>query len=94
MGTVVPVTIRYTEKDGEMPKCDFVSKREQFVNEFKGTLDTAMRDSQDLITEVITLFETKKSLTKADKENIISKLTQLSYNCRLGDIGLRNILRF
>ena len=94
MGTGVPVTIRYTEKDGEMPKCDFVSKREQFVNEFKGTLDTAMRDSQDLITEVITLFETKKSLTKADKENIISKLTQLSYNCRLGDIGLRNILRF
>lgn len=35
-GTGIPVTIRYTEKDGKIPPCDFVSKREQFTDEFKG----------------------------------------------------------
>ena len=35
MGSGVPVTIRWTEKDGKIPPCDFVSKREQFADEFK-----------------------------------------------------------
>ncbi len=29
-GSGVPITIRYTEKDGRMPECNFVSKREHF----------------------------------------------------------------
>lgn len=80
MGSGVPVTIRWTEKDGQIPPCDFVSKREQFVDEFKEKLNDTMDDSQTLIKEVGELFNQKKALTKADKDSILKKLTQLSYN--------------
>ena len=35
MGSGVPVTVRWTERDGRIPDCDFISKREQFADEFK-----------------------------------------------------------
>lgn len=81
-GTGIPCTIRYTEKDGQIPKCDFVSKRKQFINEFKGQTDKAMEESKGLINEIADLFSSKKTLTKADKENILKKLDKLN-----SDIG-------
>ena len=81
-GTGVPVTIRYTEKDGQISECDFVSKREQFTGEFKEQTDKAMEKSQELINEVAEMFSSKKTLTKADKEGILRKLSMLS-----SDIG-------
>lgn len=80
MGSGVPVTIRWTEKDGRIPKCDFVSKREQFAGEFKEQVNKTMDDSQNLIKEVAELFNQKKALTKADKENVLKKLSKLSQN--------------
>lgn len=77
-GTGIPVTIRYTEKDGEIPPCDFVSKREQFTGEFKETTNKTMEKSKELINEVAELFSSKKTLTKADKENILKKLNMLN----------------
>ena len=79
-GTGVPVTIRYTEKDGKIPQCDFVSKREQFTGEFKEQTNKAMEKSKELINEVAELFSSKKTLTKADKENILKKLNMLNYD--------------
>ncbi len=79
-GTGIPVTIRYTENDGEIPPCDFVSKREQFTGEFKEQTDKAMEKSKELINEVAELFSSKKTLTKADKENILKKLNMLNYD--------------
>ena len=81
-GTGIPVTIRYTEKDGEIPPCDFVSKREQFTGEFKEQTNKTMKESKELISEVAELFSSKKTLTKADKENILKKLNMLD-----SDIG-------
>ena len=78
MGSGVPVTIRWTEKDGKIPSCNFVSKREQFVNEFRDKRKKATEDSQHIIQEVAELFEQKKSFTKADKEDILRKLFKLS----------------
>lgn len=77
-GTGIPCTIRYTEKDGKIPPCDFVSKREQFTDEFKGKIEDAMNESQQLIHDVADLFSQKKSLTKADKEAVMNKLRKLS----------------
>lgn len=77
-GSGIPCTIRYTEKDGKIPECDFVSKREQFTNEFKEKTEGAMNDSQQLIQDVADLFSQKKTLTKADKECILGKLKKLS----------------
>lgn len=79
-GTGIPVTIRYTEKGGKIPPCDFVSKREQFTGEFKEQTDKAMEKSKALINEVAELFSSKKTLTKADKENILTKLNMLNFD--------------
>ena len=88
-GTGIPVTIRYTEKDGKIPPCDFVSKRQQFTDEFKGKTKNAMNESQQLIHYVTDFFSQKKALTKADKEAVISKLRKLSMDlgCNLDFIA-------
>ena len=78
----IPVTIRLTEKDGQIPECDFVSKREQFTDEFKEKRKQVMDNSQQLIQDIADLFSQKKTLTKAEKEHIMEKLNML-YN----DIG-------
>ena len=78
MGTGVPVTICRTEKDGRIPPCDFVSKREQFVNEFKEKRKKATEDSQQIIKDISELFSQKKTLTKADKDAILNKLHHLN----------------
>ena len=77
-GNGIPCTIRYTEKDGKIPECDFISKRKQFTDEFKSQTEDTMNESQQLIQDVTDLFSQKKALTKADKESIISKLRKLS----------------
>lgn len=46
MASGVPVTIRWTEKDGRIPDCDFVSKREQFADKFKEKRKEATMESQ------------------------------------------------
>lgn len=78
MGSGVPVTIRWTEKDGKIPECNYVSKREQFVEEFKGKREKAVEGSQQLIQDIYELFEKKKNLTKSDRQEVMSKLQQLS----------------
>lgn len=78
MGSGVPVTIRWTEKDGRIPSCDFVSKREQFTDEFKEKRREVTEESQRIIQDVSNLFNQKKTLTKADKQEILSKLSKLS----------------
>ena len=39
-----------------------------------------MKKSNELINEVVELFSSKKTLTKADKENILKKLNMLNYD--------------
>lgn len=77
MASGVPVTIRWTEKDGRIPECDFVNKREQFADEFKEKRQNATMMSQQIIKDVTELFN-QKTLTKADKQEIISKLSNLN----------------
>lgn len=79
MGSGVPVTVIFTEKDGRVPECDFISKRQQFVDEFSEKRKKAMKNSQDLINKVTELFQ-KKSLNKADREEILKELYSLNIN--------------
>lgn len=78
MGSGVPVTIRWTEKDGRIPPCDFISKREQFIDEFKEKRKEATKESQQLIQDITDLFNSKKTLTKADRVAILRKLSSLN----------------
>ena len=77
-GTGIPITIRFTEKDGRIPRCDFVSKRQQFVEEFEEERKSITEGSEQLLKDVESLFMSKKTFTKADKEDIIKKLQKLS----------------
>lgn len=80
MGSGVPVTIRWTEMDGQISPCDFISKREQFANEFKEKRQKVTDESQQIIKDVIELFSQKKTITKADRESILSRLSMLGMN--------------
>lgn len=74
MGDGVPCTIRFTEMDGYMPECKFTSKIEQYKREFSTQLsDTEIQLSKGIET-VQEIFDTKKSLSKADKETILNIL--------------------
>lgn len=79
MGSGVPVTLRFTEKDGYIPKCSFDNKRKQFSKEFNDKLKKANTDTNDLIKTVTELFN-KKSLTKEDKKLVLSALNKISSN--------------
>ena len=82
MGSGVPVTIRWLRNEGQIPDCPFVDKRKMFEDEFEQHVNETNEGVVDLINEIETLFSNKKSLTKADRETILSKL-----NILRNDIG-------
>lgn len=78
IGDGVPVTIRYTEKDGYVKEKPFVSKQEQFEQEFAEHLEDINQDAISTIDEVRELFCSKKSIGKGDREQILKKLEHLT----------------
>lgn len=69
----VPVTIRRIngKRMKDPPKTDV---RGVFENEFKETLKKSTEEINAAIEKVTTLLETKKNVTKADKESILQNL--------------------
>lgn len=82
MGDGVPCTIMFTERDGYMPACDFISKIEQFRGEFSDHLSGIKNNLDENIKAVEEILETRKTLRKSDREAILSAL----YSARQ-DIG-------
>ena len=77
VGDGVPCTIRFTEKDGYVNDRPFVSKQEQFEQEFADHLSDIKQEASNTIDEVKEIFE-KKSIGKGDKEQILKKLEHLA----------------
>lgn len=77
MGSGVPVTIRYIKGEGSVEPCPFVDKKQLFEEEFKHKLDEANATTNQLISNVEKLFTDKKTLTKKDKEEVLSMLTKI-----------------
>lgn len=77
IGDGVPVTVRFTEKDGHVEERPFIGKREQFENEFAEHLEEIKTDVASAKAEIEELFESKKSIGKADKEMIMEKLNHI-----------------
>lgn len=73
MGAGVPVTLRRLN-DQYIEPCPFVDKREQFSNEFRNDMNELSKKLSETTKEVEELIENKKTLTKADKEKILSTL--------------------
>lgn len=77
MGAGVPVTLRYTEKDGRIDPPEFESKTQQYKDEFKQhmtDINSNMIDTQNRIDELLE----KKTLTKSEKKEIHTLLAMLS----------------
>lgn len=74
--TGVPVTITNigTERLDDPP---ILNKREIFNEEAEEVVSKTKQRANDIIAKVQNLFESKKSLTKKDKEEILSELNQL-----------------
>lgn len=73
----VPVTITYTEKDGNIPSIEkFVDKRTQYLDEFREKNKESVAEIRDLIDNVRDVFA-KKTMTKKDKENVLDMLLQI-----------------
>ena len=63
VGDGVPCTIRYTEKDGNIPViAENKSKREQFRSEFSDTILKAMKQVQEEIEVIQKSLDDKKNL--------------------------------
>lgn len=78
VGNGVPCTIRYTEKDGDIPAiAENNSKREQFRNEFSDTILKAMEQVQEQIDEIQKSLDEKKTFGVKDKREMMSKLQQV-----------------
>lgn len=81
VGDGVPCTIRFTEKDGNIPYIkENNSKREQFRNEFSNTISKAMEQVQAQINQIQESIDNKKNLGVKDRKEIISQLRQVKYN--------------
>lgn len=81
VGSGIPCTIRFTEKDGYIPMiAENNLKRQQFVDEFSDTIHKAMRQVQDVVNEIQSTLDDKKALGVKDRRELISKLQQVKYN--------------
>ena len=67
VGTGIPCTLTYTEKDGHLPQCHYIDKYTEFTDEMSNMLSENNKDAK-------TIFETKKSIGKGDRELILSKI--------------------
>jgi len=76
VGSGVPVTIKYLNGK-KMENCPFEDRRKQFENEFAEQITDINSEVATILDEVNDLFSEKKSLTKKDKDEILSKLRYL-----------------
>jgi len=77
VGPGVPVTLTYTEKDGNIPAIEqFIDKRAQYLDEFREKNAESVKEIKNLIKDVRNAFD-KKTLTKKDKEDILSALIRI-----------------
>ena len=77
MGNGVPVTVRFTEKDGHIAERPFVSKKQIFEQEFADHLHHIKNEASSLVEDVEALFNEKKTINQSDRKLILEKLKRL-----------------
>ena len=75
----VPITLRYTEKDGRISEPDFESRTEIYEDEFKEHLSSFNEDGSKLVSDIKEIFS-KNSVGKKDKESILSMIRKYIQN--------------
>lgn len=78
VGDGVPVTLKYVRGEGEIEPCPFnkgfYNVKQQFVNEFKETLDSSNEDVNNLLNELYSRFKDSRPIGKKEREEILKKL--------------------
>jgi len=73
MGDGVPVTLRYTERDGKLDEPDFTSVVDTHRNEFKEQTATVAKDAAELLETMKELLGGSGTVKKADRQAILGK---------------------
>ena len=76
-GSGTPVTVRYANGK-EMTPCPYIRKDEQFRAEFETDLEELAKVINSGVKRAEALFASKKPLTKAEKEELLSIFGRLS----------------
>ncbi len=79
VGDGIPVTIRYTKETGHIPGLKINNKRTQFLDEFKDANTNSSATAKELIEKLRNIFNEKRPIKAAERDQILSMLTQL-YN--------------
>ena len=79
VGDGIPVTIRYTNEKGRIDGIDIISKRTQFLDEFKDKNLKSSETAKELIQKVSNIFVEKRQIKASERKEIISMLNSL-YN--------------
>lgn len=78
-GDGIPVTIRYCNGEHIDPP-DFVDKKDQHVQEFHENLSGTYEETRKLISDIKAIFSAKRTMTKAEQENVLSALDHVAQN--------------
>lgn len=80
VGEGIPVTIRSTENNYDIPECPFEDKIAIHKKEFEKHQEEAYGVTKEIIDKVEEIFESKKSFNKIEKQELLSMLRQISSN--------------
>ena len=75
----VPVTLRYTERDGYLPTVTFIDKKDEFRKELKETIADYSEKNQQNFEKAKEILN-KKSISKADRNELLSIISNLTNN--------------
>ncbi len=74
LGDGIPVTLKRTERDGELADPEYTNVVEQHQREFKGKTDSIATGGDALITKMKSIFSKTGTIKKADKEQLLKDL--------------------
>lgn len=77
MGDGIPVTVRYTEKDGTMEAPKFASIVDTHKNDFKEQTKMVVQDAKDLLATMKDLLGGSGTVKKAERKTLISQAEKI-----------------
>jgi len=80
MGDGIPVTLKRTERDGEMEDPEFIEITELHENEFKNAVREVSKEGEELITKMKDILSGSGTVKKADREELIKDMESVIRN--------------
>jgi len=80
MGDGIPVTLKRTEMDGQLPNPEYTNVVEQHQREFEEKTKTISKDGSELLEKMKAVFSKSGTIKKADKEEMMKDLEMVIQN--------------